>query len=305
MGAVYAVQVRTGSEIKAKEMLKRVLSNANDQFVEKIFALETKTLLGNNLVDTSDVVTEEDIRNHLVKEELNSYVTNKRTQLEAIERYNDESYEQVKEDYKQSINSVQKELVKYRKKPKVSSVLNGYILIELKETLEMIPNSLIGLITSVPYISRVLNQAIPEYEVNSFFESVENQTMAQAEINFGQEVDYETYDQMEKEALQEVNLKDTTEEKKKKLFDQLDDYRENILDKVKKVLKKKKEKQPMLQTVNAFIKRKRVIIHIPIALLKQLYVNDELQFLKGRIKSKDFLHRLERFASMDERMSMT
>src|SRR5690625_6305598 len=132
MGSMFAIQVKTGSETKAKEMLKYVLESASYDLVKGIYANETHTkIISENdhenslLLDDFDIV-EEDIQSHLQKESLRNAITNKRHQLEALERYSGSDYEKLKNYYKQEINQLEKELKEIRNNSKeVASVLRS------------------------------------------------------------------------------------------------------------------------------------------------------------------------------------
>lgn len=299
MGSVFAMQVRTGYEIKAKEMLKHVLLKTNDTSVKKIYALERKTFLDPATVD-SDVISNEDISNYLVKEQLNSSIANKRLQLGTIARYENDEFNTLKNNYKKEINQMQKDVSSLRKKTKIYSVLHGYILIELKSTVKYLPDFLLNIIKGVPLILKVLSvNPIPTDEINKFFEKIKDVLVPHTEIKIDNEI--------ETEIRNKIKSKEMTPKEKVKQIIELEERRLSIVEKMKSILQNKKDKPTtsILQKINLFIKRKRATVSMPSNLLKQLYTNDELKFISERITSKDFLFRLERLASKGRRMCET
>lgn len=300
MGAVFAIQVRTGFEVKAKEMLKHVLLQSNVQDVKGIYALETYTEFINaetKSVDR-DSINEEDISNHLLKERYSSAITNKRLQLEAIDRYDSPEYRSIKKQYKKEINELQRKVSELRKRTKsIHSVMSGYLLIELKSSVTYLPDLLWSLIKSVPLVSKVLSMnPIPADEVKQFFYKLKDALVPDIEIQFGKELEYDEIDKIETKLLEKVNEKGTTKEEQERLFDQMDDYRLSVVEKIKSLLQKKKEKpvNPFLQKINAFIRRKKEVVSMPLHYLENLYTHEELKFIGERINSKDFLNRLDR-----------
>src|SRR5699024_3175197 len=189
MGAFFAVQVRTGQEIKAKEMLKYVLEQKGVSIVKEIFANETHTkFVKNDTLEVSECrnVTEEDIQNHLRKERINNSINNRRQQLEVIESQTNEASEILKEAYRKEISKLQREVHEIREDSKVlKSVLSGYILIELHTNSVYLPNELWHMIKSVPVVTNILSTTpIPEEEIEFFFDKLETSTDPEVVMDF-------------------------------------------------------------------------------------------------------------------------
>ena len=194
MGSVFAVQVKTGSEIMAKEMLELVFQKANDTLVKSIYALETHTRVietGMDSFDQSDDFVQNQISEHLEKKELRTRITNKRRQLEVIERYNTEEYNELKKEYKSKINALEKEFKQLsNSKTKIKSVISGYILVELVQNSTYLPNHLWSLIKSVPLVNRILSvNPIPEDELEYFATCLEESLEPQVEVALNKELD--------------------------------------------------------------------------------------------------------------------
>src|SRR5699024_5879007 len=148
MGAVFAISVRGGREIIAKERLKQKFLERNEPLIKGIYALETHTeFIGNINQDTEFGVNENDIATHLLKEQYRSAINSKQSQLEVIQRYDTKEFESIKKQYREEISLLQKKLAEARSKSKnLHSVFQGYILVELHLDSKYMPNDIYHLI---------------------------------------------------------------------------------------------------------------------------------------------------------------
>lgn len=300
MGSVFAIQVRTGLETKAKEMLKHVLIKTNETMVKAIYALETHTefINGNSEVVNVNAITENDISEHLTKESYRSAISNKRKQLEAIERYDTPKYNEMKNLYEKEINILESKLTQLKSTTKsLHSVLSGYLLIELEQNSTYLPNRLWHLIKSVPLVSKILStDPIPEEEMEQFISNLDEVLVPQVEISFEKEVDFEEVNKMQCKVLEEVNQKGISKEEEEALIDKIDNIKLSVVEKVKKIIESKPE-NPLFNKIKAFIKRKREVVSMPLRLLENLYTDNELQFIGKTINGKDFLYRLSNLSN--------
>lgn len=311
MGSMFAIQVKTGSETKAKEMLKYVLESANYDLVKGIYANETHTkVISENdhensfLLDDFDIV-EEDIQSHLQKESLRNAITNKRHQLEALERYSGSDYEKLKNYYKQEINQLEKELKEIRNNSKeVASVLCGYILVELKWNSLYLPDELYHLINQVPLVQSVLGfDPIPQEEVEFFFSNIIEENI---EIVFEEELTYEEIKEKQERLLIMLNDKeDTNDEKKETIKEELDNLHINVVEKIKNFLENN-ETQPnsLLSKVKAFVKRGRKRVSMPLKLFKSLLSEDEVKRGEVKLSERDFIDRFSRLIKTESEVSV-
>lgn len=301
MGAVFAVQVRTGFETKAKEMLKHVFLNAGETLVKGIYALETHTEIINKdteEIETEARINEEDIATHLAKERYRSAITNRRMQLQAIERYNSPEYEETKKAYKAEINQLEKQVAKLRNtSKKIHSVLKGYLLIELKWDSEYLPNHLWHLIKSVPLVQNILSTTpIPQEEMEQFISNMEDILEPEVVVTFEKEKEVEEVKEITSELLYEANKESTTKEEQEQIFEQIDNLNLSVVEKAKQIIKD----QPvntLIKKIKAFVKRKREMVSMPLTLLEKIYTNKELKFIGNLVNGKDFLYRLENLAN--------
>lgn len=297
MGSVFALQVRTGFEIKAKEMLKHVIRQTNETLVKGIYALETHTEIINKDTDLKSVeeINREDDLFHLRKQELRTSITNRRRQLDSIERYNTTEYNDLKEKYKDEINQLERQFNQIgRSSKKVHSVMSGYILLELIPKSKYLPNHLWHLIKSVPLVSNILSTSpIPDEEMEFFAERLEETLEPKAEIEFGEKLDHSEIDVIESEILTRINEENTKKETQDDLINKIDKKTVSIVEKVRDIIKSKK-KTSLTNNIKTFVRRSKQIVVIPLRYLKEMYTNKEIQFVGDQICSKDFLSRLKR-----------
>lgn len=300
MGSMFAIQVRTGSETKAKEMLKYVLESANYDLVKGIYANETHTkVISANEEESLSLndfeIVEEDIYSHLKKQSIRNAITNKRQQLEAIGRYTGSDYQKLKRYYQEKINELENQLKEVKSNSKeVASVLSGYILLELKWNSLYLPDELYHLIKKVPLVQSVLSfNPIPEEEVEYFFN---NMLEEKIEIIFDEELSYEEIKEKQKEILIMLNDKKNADLQAKEVLEEcLDNLHINVVKKVKTLLNKKENQpNPLLSKVRAFVSRGRRRISMPLKLFKLLLSDREISLQKFRLSEKEFIDRFNR-----------
>lgn len=300
MGSVFAVQVTTGLEIKAKEMLELVIQKANETLIKGIYALETHTNIISKKTQGSEVekgITQKELSDHLERQELRARITNKRRQLDSIERYNTDKYIQLKQEYRTRINELEARFNEIGKSSKkIHSVMSGYILIELTQNSTYLPNQLWHLINSVPIVNKILSvNPIPEEELEWFATCLEEALEPQVEVMLNTELEYEEEVEQESDILRQINNKETKKCEEVHLLDKLNEVKLSVVEKVRKLVEERKC-NPFLDRVKCFVRRNTEIIIMPLHYLEKLYTEEELQFIGERISAKDFLKRLKRMS---------
>lgn len=309
MGAVFAVQVRTGYEIKAKEMLCHVLEKANEQLVKAVYALETQTELIDDASDKriSSKPSTEDIKAHLRRKEIRASISNKRRQLEAMQRYKSKEFEEMKEQYRKEINRLEKELKEEKNaKKKFKSVLNGYILIELKTNSIKLPDYLWHLIKSVPLVQNILSRdPIPEEEIDAFANKLEEILEPEVEFVVENDITEEKDEEIRKEIVNEFSRIIERRKKKKEyvyetsrveVIEKYEEMKKGAIHKVKELLRLKKERNNLIHKINLNEHKKQLKVKMPIRVFNALFSGSEIKFVKGRMQAKDFLERLRDFS---------
>lgn len=299
MGSVFAVQVETGFEIKAKEMLSHVFKKDKDSLVKSIYALETHTelLKENQNRSINSELTEDDIQNHIKRKEIRAQITNKRRQLETISRYNTKKYKQIKAEYRKEINELEK---KFKNigcgKKKIKSVLSGYLLIELKVNSLKLPAYLWHMIKDVPLVRQILSlNPIPEHELEIFAKTLEEALEPKVEFALQSDPNEEEILATQSKLVKKLNHEKHTREQETTIINKIDSAKEKILEKVKSFLRsKKKENASSLNKIKLFTAKNQQIVNLPLSVFYILYPNKEVQFISGRVNSKDFLYRLKK-----------
>ena len=299
MNAVFAVQVRTGYEIKAKEMLCHVLKEKNDQLVKSVYALETQTEVINESSGEYNTTTptDKEIKEYLEKKEKRALITNKRRQLEAIKNYSMEMYEELKRDYLDEINELEKEIKNTGSKKKIKSVLSGYILVELKLNAERLPDHLWHLIKSVPLVQSILSRVpIPEHEVDAFAKRLDEILEPEVEFSLENDITEERIEEIRNELIIEFRKK---RRKKKhsetlriRVIEKYDEMKKGVIYKVREFLHLKKNKNSLINKIKIRENKNQLKVNMPLHVFKALYPNFEIRFIRGRVQAKDFLDRL-------------
>lgn len=303
MGAVFAIQVRTGQEIKAKEMLKHVFVNAGESLVKGIYALETHTEFINNNRDDVNLefeITEQDIATHLSKERYRTAISNKRAQLKAIERYESKEYIEIKRQYRNEIYELERKLLNLRVKSKhLHSVLKGYLLIELHWNSTYMPNHLWHLIKSVPLVQNILSEfPIPKEEFNQFISNLDSALEPEVIISIDKENDVERTEEIVKDLLTEANAKSTKEKRKEEIFKQIDDLYYCAAEKIRSIISNTSNN--LLKKIKIYISRGYETISMPISLLNKVYKPVEIKELSKGLDKKDLVSKIQSLSSPRE-----
>ncbi|MFC2947559.1 transcription termination/antitermination NusG family protein [Virgibacillus sediminis] len=290
----FAVQVRTGSEIAVKKMLGDLLTRLGDDAVKAIYALETFTQTGKEM-DISEL-TDTDISNHLFVQRIQASLSNLRVAYEEMKASTGAS--DIMDEYRRQIKHLTARLKNLRpSSKKIGSVLKGYILIELENNFHYLPNHLWHLIKSIPKVSGFPSKMnIPQEEVDAFFEEVE--MSPEVELQFNEILSYEEHLEEQNILLERVNQSQDSEERKS-LDESLEDMHTDVVEEVKDI---KQAPLPMMKRIQAFIKNKREMVRLPVALFRQLYRKEiGTGTHSATWKSPtDFLHRLRRWANYPE-----
>lgn len=285
MGSFFVVQVRTGSELEAKEMLKAVLDRASNYDVRAIYAMETYTEVINvaNAVSEITALDEYEISDYLHIKRIQSFITNLRTSYNRLKGNMDEDSASLLESYRTQIRSLTKMLQNARKNTtKVSSLLKGYILIETSANYSFLPNELWHLIKSVPKVVAIPSKYnVPIEEIKSFFENVD--MTPQIEMEFESLLSsVEDIEEVKNELLHEANQVVGTEEEKESIR-KIDSLEENIDEMMEEVIKQEYIHQPtqqlldLLSSVKFFFHKKRERVRMPLTLFNLLYPEREEQ----------------------------
>ncbi|MFC3041626.1 transcription termination/antitermination NusG family protein [Virgibacillus xinjiangensis] len=285
----FAVQVRTGSEIAVKKMLGDLLKRSGDDAVKAIYALETFTQTGTEM-DFNEL-TDTDISNHLFVQRIQASLSNLRVAYEEMKVSTGAS--DIMDEYRRQIKHLTARLKNLRpSSKKIGSVLKGYILIELENNFHYLPNHLWHLIKSIPKVSGFPSKMnIPQEEVDAFFEEVE--MSPEVELQFNEILSYEEHLEEQNSLLERVNQSQDSEERKL-LDESLEDMHTDVVEEVEDM---KQAPLPMMKRVRAFIKNKREMVRLPVALFRQLYrkgIGTGMPSATWKSPT-DFLYRLRRW----------
>lgn len=172
----FAVQVKSGQEIEAKEMLRAVFSRLKSIEVKAIYALESFTHLvqqGKEADKLSECLDDNDILEYLQAKRVRENLRNLRTAYAEMPAGHGEMAA-MQESYEEEMK-VQTRCLKEKKPSKrLSVVLKGYILLELAEDVLELPQTIWQAVMSVSKVSSILSPyCIPEEEVEQFFETID------------------------------------------------------------------------------------------------------------------------------------
>lgn len=297
--AYFVVQVRSGKEIEVKEMLKSVLLKTADSMVKAIYAMETFTeviRMDNTSVDLSGL-NMEDISDHLYVKRIQAGLNNLRTACDNLKVYKDANSLALLGSYKDSICELSKQLREARKEmKKISSVISGYILVELNVNFHYFPDNLWHLVKSIPNVTGIPSKYnIPQEEVDAFFHQVD--VTPEVELQFEELLSSEEIMVSKNELLHEVNMVLGTPEESE-LIENLDSLESTLIDFVEDIILKIDSTSPIkrvLERCKAFFRRKRQTIVIPSTLFMNLYSEIEMQSLFPPLSTFDFLRRLKKW----------
>ena len=294
----FAVQVRTGSEIAVKKMLKDVLNQSGDDTVTSIYALETYTQTTHPL-DISEL-SAADLTNHLYVQRLQENLSNLRFAYDQMQGYEDAGSLDLIGEYQHQIKDLTTKLKGLRNTcKKIDSVLKGYVLIELDNNFHYLPKHLWHIIKSIPKVTGFPSRMnIPQHEINAFFEEVE--MSAEVELKFNEVLSYDEHVQVQSELLHQANQTNNQQEGET-IVNRIDDMNTDVVAEVNAM---KQTQHPMIQRVKAFIKNKRKTVSLPVCLFRQMYHDDKDDgLLPAKLKSSsDFIHRLWRWLRRNDVM---
>ena len=279
--AYFVIQVRSGKEIEAKEMLKSVLLKFGDSMVKTIYAMETFTeivRMDDSSVDLSELKTE-DISDHLYVKRIQSGLTNLRTACNNLKEYKDANSLALLANYKDSIWKLSKQLKAARNESKkISSVISGYILIELNVDFHYFPDNLWHLVKSIPNVTGIPSKHnIPQEEVDAFFHRVD--VTPDVELQFDELLSSDEVMAAKDELIGNIELVEST-----------------LIDSVADMILKTDSTCPiksLLERCKVFVRRKRQTIIMPSTLFLNLYNEIEMRSLFLELSTFDFLKRLK------------
>ena len=287
MGSFFAVQVYTGFEVEAKEMLKAMLKKRGIQSVKCIYAMEKADCIADELGERGyGDLTDGDISQYLHVKRLQAGLTNLRNACDRLKSFHDEDSLSLLESYRVSIRELTAELREARKNiKKVGSVLNGYILIELQDSnIHTFPADLMFVLKSVPKIIGLVNRNdIPFEEVELFFQQLDMTKEIEMEFDLLVDLtDIEEVEDTKQVLLTEANQVIGTPEEKELLqtLEDLDLSIENEIQVLASMNEVEVEAAPkrqllgLLKWVRVNKSKKRERVTMPISLFRALYGDD-------------------------------
>lgn len=209
MSSFFVVQVQTGFEIEAKEFIQVTLDRLKNNSVKTIYAMETFTQISDDALDFSELNPEK-ISEHLYAKKIQASLTSLRNSYDDLKESNTEGTHDLLESYRESIRELTKQLREIRlNTKKVSSLLKGYILIELKDDVFTIPAELWHIIKSVPkVIGFPSKNNVPQEEIDFFFENID--LTPRVEVELDEILTFEEKIEAEAELIQKANKEEVT-----------------------------------------------------------------------------------------------
>jgi len=268
----FAVKVKSGQEIEAKEMLKSVFAAIHDTRIKAIYALETFThlLKDDNLhEEKSGNLDDKDITDYLQTKRIKDTLSTLRAAHAEIPSDSGREMEKLRHSYQEEIDQQSKNLKDMQLSKRIYTVMKGYILLELKEDLVELPGDMWQMVKTVPKVCRVLSPySVPEEEVESFFETVD--LTPSVEINFIQ--DKVNLPEVEETA----TVQDQYGNEKKCVEPELP--QNDIQEKDTKIADEELPVQRWLEACYLFLRKKKKTIWIPLPLYRHLQKNRILTF---------------------------
>lgn len=302
----FVVQVRSGAEIEVKEMLNTVLNSAGDSIVKAIYAMETFTEIirdGNTAVDLSELNTN-DISEHLYVKRIQAGLNNLRIACDKLKEYKDANSLALLNTYKDSICELSKDLREARKNTKkISSVISGYILVELNVDFYYFPDNLWHLVKSVPNVTGIPSKYdVPQEEIDAFFQQVD--ITPEVEMQFEELLSNEEVVEARNEILHEANKVVGTGEEKV-LLEQIDIIATKVVESVNEMKNDIDSSNPIMRNVErckAYIRRKRETVVMPKDIFLNLYNDIEVQSFFPAQSSFEFLKRFRSILCRHDKM---
>lgn len=209
MSSFFVVQVQTGFEIEAKEFIQVTLDRLKNNSVKTIYAMETFTQISDDALDFSELNPEK-ISEHLYAKKIQASLTSLRNSYDDLKESNTEGTHDLLESYRESIRELTKQLREIRlNTKKVSSLLKGYILIELKDDVFTIPAELWHIVKSVPkVIGFPSKNNVPQEEIDFFFENID--LTPRVEVELDEILTFEEKIEAEAKLIQKANKEEVT-----------------------------------------------------------------------------------------------
>ncbi|WP_193065503.1 transcription termination/antitermination NusG family protein [Oceanobacillus oncorhynchi] len=293
----FALQVKTGQELKAKEMIKLLLKKSKEKsshLIKAIYAKETYTQYFDcnekkKLNLSPEQVTENDIFNSLHLDSLKEGLSNVKKQFDSIKKYEDETSNKMKLDLKKKMDHLTGQIDTIRSTAKnLKAAFPGYILIELRTETLYLPNELWQLLNQCPFVASIPSKHnIPAEEIDYFF-STNAKTEPDIEIQFEEAVDYDEVMNQKQELLHRANTTDNQNEEHQ-MLDEMDELDSDFVSEVNSV-----SSHPMMEKLVAFIKNKRKTVKLSLSLLKEIYRTVTNNMLSP-VSSRSFLNQLKSF----------
>jgi transcription antitermination factor NusG len=291
----FVVQVRSGTEIEVKDMLNNALNRVGDSMVKAIYAMETFTEIirdGNTAVDLSEL-NSEDISEHLYVKRIQAGLNNLRIACDKLKEYKDANSLALLETYKYNIRELSKDLREVRKNTKkISSVISGYILVELNVDFYYFPDNLWHLVKSVPNVTGIPSKYnVPQEEVDAFFQQVD--ITPEVEIQFEELLSSEESVEVRNEILHEAN-KVIGSDEEKVLLEKIDIIATDVVESINEMKSDINSSNPIKRNVErckAYIRRKRQTVVMPLDIFLNLYNDIEVQTFFPAQSSFEFLKR--------------
>ncbi|OZU89021.1 hypothetical protein CIL03_08365 [Virgibacillus indicus] len=291
----FAVQVHTGSEIVVKEMLEKVLQQSRETSIKAIYAMESYTQVVKDNIDSIDCknITLEEITSHLYAQRLQNSLSNLRLACEKLKRHKDSDSLSLIKEYRNNIKLVTDKLKAVKNNSrKISSVLPGYILVELDANFHYLPSHLWHLITKrVPKVIAIPSKMnIPQAEIDFFFQQVD--LSPEVELQMEETLSYEEKIKAEDQLLYEINKEDASN--KEASIDELDNMNTNVGHELANMNNKT---NTFMDQVRSYIKNKRITVSMPSKLFKILFKEKTTAEILSAFSSTDLIYRFKRWIS--------
>lgn len=288
MGSFFVVQVQTGSEIVAKEMLKGVLNRAGDTSIKSIYAMESYTDVSDADSMNLEELSQEDVCKHLKVKKMSSGLSNMKNAYQKLKESYSKEHTSLLESYRENIRSLAAELKEFKSNSKkIGSLLSGYILIELTETVFTIPNAVWHTVKNIPkVIGFPSKNDVPQYEIEHFFQEID--MSQEVELELEEMLSVEEIEQEKADLLYTANQEDVVgTEEEKEIMDQIDDLDVNIEEEMNDMIEDEimnenaqssnhwKEFKELVASIKLKVKQKRKIVQMPIRLFRSLCLDKE------------------------------
>lgn len=285
----FAIQVRGGQEIEAKEMLKSVFKALDDIQVETIYALETFThVLKKNLAqnELSECLDENDIADYLHAKRTRENLSNLRAAYAGIPADDCLELNNLRNSYQDEISQQSDDLKKRKSSKKIRTVLPGYILLELKDNLFELPKQIWQMVKSVPKVTGIVSPySIPEEEMEQFFDQID--LTPTVEVYVSDEEQNSEGISISGEAKNPAH-----ESRNLQVFDS------EPLEYLEEDLQEKTCVQKMIERCRLFLRGKEQIIGVPLPFFKQLK-HQEFIFKEQMNKKADIFLYLARMMRLE------